>query len=64
MKKNELSDKVMERFTVTRVSDKNINKPPEVSLNISELQNARRNSKTVPASTPDRRKFSFAQLTR
>lgn len=54
----------MERFTVTRVSDKNINKPHnEISLNVNEL-NARKNSRTVPASTPDRRKFSFAQLTR
>mgnify|MGYP003428851336 FL=1 len=55
----------MERFTVTRVSDKNINKTNhEVALNVSELDNARKNSRTVPASTPDRRKFSFAQLTR
>lgn len=55
----------MERFTITRVSDKNINKPShEVALNVSELDDVRRNSRTVPASTPDRRKFSFAQLTR
>lgn len=56
----------MDRFTITRVSDKNINKPPqiEVSLNVGDLDHGRRNSRTVPASTPDRRKFSFAQLTR
>lgn len=55
----------MERFTVTRVSDKNINLTPrEVTLNVSELNNARKNSRTFPASTTDRRKFSFAQLTR
>lgn len=55
----------MERFTVTRVHDNNIERPHqfEVSLNVGEL-NARRNSRTVPASYPDRRKSSFAQFTR
>ena len=59
----------MERFTVTRVSNqdiKNDNKQKgntEVALNINELI-TRKNSQSVPANTPDRRKFSFAQLTR
>lgn len=60
----------MERFTITRVSNKDVNNDnnrergnAEVSLNVNELI-ARKNSHTVPTNAPDRRKFSFAQLTR
>ncbi|KAG5681039.1 hypothetical protein PVAND_010505 [Polypedilum vanderplanki] len=57
----------MERFKVTRVNDdlnsSSSNGNAEVALNISEL-NMRKNSHTVPVISPDRRKFSFAQLTR
>jgi hypothetical protein len=35
----------------------------EIALNVNEI-NLRRNSRTVPVTSPDRRKFSFAQLTR
>lgn len=52
----------MERFTITRVSNKEVNKlRNEFVLNVDNL-NGRRNSKTVPV--PDRRKISLAQLTR
>lgn len=52
----------MERFTITRVSDKNINKGHnnEVALNVGDL-GARGNTLAVH---DDHRKFSFAQLTR
>lgn len=59
----------MERFTVTRVSNKNLQNDDnrkgnaEVSLNVNELI-ARKNSQTVPVGFHDRRKFSWAQLTR
>lgn len=53
---------IMERFTITRVSNKDVNKlRNEFVLNVENL-NGRRNSKTVPV--PDRRKISLAQLTR
>lgn len=55
----------MERFTVTRVSNKEANlnnrNNTEVTLDVGEL---RKNSHSVPVNSPDRRKFSFAQLTR
>lgn len=52
----------MERFTITRVSNKDVNKlRNEFILKVDSL-NGRRNSKTVPV--PDRRKISLAQLTR
>ena len=60
----------MDRFSVSRVSDKTPknrhvnNLRNEIALNIGEL-NGRRNSKTVPnLGDFDRRKFSLAQLTR
>lgn len=59
----------MERFTVTRVSNKDMNNDnnkrgtTEVSLNVNDLIH-RKNSHSVPVSSIDRRKFSFAQLTR
>lgn len=52
----------MERFTVTRVSNKDINtNKNEIAMNVNELNSMRKNSRTVPAAS---RKFSFAQLTR
>ncbi|KAL7038044.1 hypothetical protein ACKWTF_009435 [Chironomus riparius] len=59
----------MERFTVTRISNKDMNNDnskrgtAEVSLNVNDLYH-RKNSHSVPVSSIDRRKFSFAQLTR
>lgn len=59
----------MDRFKVTRVSNKDINCDikkirNEISLNVGDLNNFRRNSRTVPANFNDRRKISLAQLTR
>lgn len=56
----------MERFTITRVSNKDISNGKtrnEVALNVDELNNIRRNSRTVPI-LGEARKFSLAQLTR
>lgn len=56
----------MERFTITRVSNKELpsNKfRTEVAINVGELNNIRRNSRTVPT-MGESRKFSLAQLTR
>jgi hypothetical protein len=58
----------MERFTITRVSNRDVHKDlskirNEVALNVDELNNMRRNSRTVP-NLGDGRKFSLAQLTR
>lgn len=56
----------MERFTITRVNNDDVtanNGTAEVVLNVNEI-NMRKNSHTVPVTSPDRRKFSFAQLTR
>lgn len=58
----------MERFTITRVSNKDVHKDHlnkirhEIALNVGEL-NMRRNSRTVP-NLGEARKFSLAQLTR
>lgn len=66
----------MERFTITRVSNKDVgdsaNKEVhrgltkmrnEIAINVGELNNMRRNSRTVP-NLGEARKFSLAQLTR
>lgn len=68
--------KTMERFTITRVSNKDVgdsaNKEVhrglskmrnEIAINVGELNNMRRNSRTVP-NLGEARKFSLAQLTR
>lgn len=58
----------MKRFTVTRVSINDVHKDNgrfrnEIAVNVNELNNMRKNSRTVP-NTSDARKFSLAQLTR
>ena len=60
----------MERFTVTPVDGNRKDVPlnlgmfrNEIALNIGELNNIRRNSRTVP-NLSEARKFSLAQLTR
>lgn len=54
----------MERFTVTRVSNKDLGRyHNEIAVNVNELNNMRRNSRTVP-NYSEGRKFSLAQLTR
>lgn len=58
----------MERFTITRVSNKDVHKDlnkirNEIAINVGELNNMRRNSRTVP-NLGEARKFSLAQLTR
>lgn len=54
----------MERFTVTRVSNKDVGRfRNEIAVNVNELKNMRKNSRTVP-NPGDARKFSLAQLTR
>jgi hypothetical protein len=58
----------MERFTITRVSNgkvnNNLNKiRNEIAINVDDLNNMRRNSRTVP-NMGEGRKFSLAQLTR
>lgn len=58
----------MERFTVTRVSNNDVQPDhvkkfrTEIAINVNEL-NKRKNSRTVP-NIGERRKFSLAQLTR
>lgn len=57
----------MERFSITRVSNKDAHKDlnkirHELALNVGDL-NIRRNSRTVP-NLGEARKFSLAQLTR
>lgn len=57
----------MDRFTVTRV-DKDVPSTlekirQEIAINVNDLDNTRRNSKTVPY-RKESRKFSLAQLTR
>lgn len=66
----------MERFTITRVSNKEVGDNAskeanrglskirnEIAINVGELNNMRRNSRTVP-NLGEARKFSLAQLTR
>jgi hypothetical protein len=58
----------MERFTITRVSNRDVRKDlnkirNEIAINVDDLNNMRRNSRTVP-NLGDGRKFSLAQLTR
>lgn len=61
-------DRNLDRFTITRVNNE-MHKDAlskirnEIAINVGDLNNMRRNSRTVP-NLGEARKFSLAQLTR